>query len=187
MIIILISGKVESGKDTFYEIAKEYLKYNRCSRYAFGDNIKRIALKLTWDGKKDQKGRKLLQWLGRIARTYNPSVWVELLCKDLIYDYENSIILPNSIVFVTDCRYLNEIESLKKVSRERNWECYSIRINRPNYVSRLTQKQLRDITELALDNYQVWDFTIENTGGLDYYRTQCEFILSKILYYGEGG
>ena len=58
MITLCISGKATSGKTTAAQvICEEFL----AESFAFGDGVKRVALELGWDGKKDARGRKLLQ------------------------------------------------------------------------------------------------------------------------------
>lgn len=180
MKIILVSGKAESGKDTFYQIAENYMEGNNCLKYSLASSLKRIAREMTWDGKKDERGRWFLQWLGDGGRKYNPNIWVELLIQQINDDYTGCIIKDEDILFITDCRLPNEVEQIKKFAAKKQWKTYTVRINRPKHTSRLTPEQLEDSTETALDDYREWDFIIENTGNLESYRLQCQDVMDTV-------
>ena len=65
MIIVLVSGKAESGKDTFHQLAERYLRNRKLyldsdidiRRVAFADGVKDIAKEMGWNGEKDELGR----------------------------------------------------------------------------------------------------------------------------------
>ena len=79
-MIIGIIGKAFSGKSTVAKMVQSVGLENGIlfTRIAFADEVKRIARDcLFWDGKKDERGRKLLQILGtECGRGYDPEVWV---------------------------------------------------------------------------------------------------------------
>ena len=67
MKVILISGKAEAGKTTTANFIKEYLVNHqaRPMLIPYGNYVKTTAKELLeWNGKKDEKGRELLQWWG---------------------------------------------------------------------------------------------------------------------------
>ena len=91
------------GKDTVCEMM-------RLKRFAFADRLKQIAYTVGWDGKKDEKGRKLLIELGNAIRAYCPTYFVDFLLKEISFSN-----LPNdSVIGVTDLRMENEEEGLRK-------------------------------------------------------------------------
>jgi len=56
--LYLISGKAESGKDTFTDVAIKllYPSFGSTARHAFAYAVKQIAKEsLGWDGEKDEK------------------------------------------------------------------------------------------------------------------------------------
>ena len=55
-------------------------------------------------------------------------------------------------------RFPNEIEILK----EKFPNVVSIRVERQNYKSKLTEEEMQDITETALDKYNNYDYIITN-------------------------
>ena len=105
--------------------------------------------------------RLLLQTIGTdIVRTINPDIWVNKLMNDYI-SYADTIsgtseikkLYPNWCI--TDVRFPNEVKAIKEK------EGITIRINREtDYVSNHS-------SEIALDNYENFDYTIDNNNCID--------------------
>lgn len=76
MLPIGIAGRVGSGKTTFANYLLDYLPMAYI--LPFANPIKKFALDLGWDGKKNEKGRRLLQLLGtEIGREcIDPNIWI---------------------------------------------------------------------------------------------------------------
>ena len=76
MKVILITGRARSGKDTTANITKKILEERKKSVLIahYADLLKFICEKYVgWDGKKDEQGRALLQWLGTdVVRESDP-------------------------------------------------------------------------------------------------------------------
>lgn len=162
MKIVCISGKAQHGKDTTAGYLKEYLEANgKIVLIAhYGDLVKYICKTFfSWDGKKDEKGRTLLQHIGtdRI-RAKNGDYWVAFIASILEFfpDKWGYVIIP-------DCRFPNEIEYLE----ERFDEVVHIRVvrNNPGWTSPLTEEQQGHYSEVALDGYS-YDYLVENHFGL---------------------
>jgi hypothetical protein len=74
----MVSGRAGSGKSTFSNYCIDYLKSlgHRATLVPFAKGVKRTAKDcFGWDGKKDRKGRKLLQDIGLVGRAYNENLW----------------------------------------------------------------------------------------------------------------
>ena len=105
--------------------------------------------------------RLLLQTIGTdIVRTINPNIWVNKLMNDYI-SYADTIsgtseikkLYPNWCI--TDMRFPNEVKAIKEK------DGITIRINREtDYVSNHS-------SEIALDNYEDFDYTIDNNNCID--------------------
>ena len=140
MKYIGLIGLAGSGKDTAAGALYKLGYY----RVAFADRIKMLARSFGWDGKKDERGRALLQDLGMAARRYNPDTWVEFVqfleedCK-LIY---------------TDVRFQNEADYI------RNKGGIIVRIVRPGIIAQNHESELKQ-SEIAADIEIVNDGTIE--------------------------
>ena len=71
-IVLLISGKAESGKDSFADAfikeAQEICRY-RCLKIKYGDFVKMVATTYyNWNGEKDELGRRFITKIGDRVR-----------------------------------------------------------------------------------------------------------------------
>ena len=118
--VIFVSGKVGSGKDTFIERyfqTRKDLDRGYFATYTFANELKRMLINAGWDGKKDLKGRKLLQSVGNAFREYQKDYWVNFIKRaidkemSLFVDDNGSEIYNVDVIYLvmTDCRYKNEI------------------------------------------------------------------------------
>jgi hypothetical protein len=183
MKIVLISGKAESGKDSFHELASKILKREGLhipTRVAYADEVKFIAEQMGWNGEKDEKGRAGLIMVGDGAREYfDKLVWIRKLVRK-IDNISNALDSSKRMIFVTDCRYPNEIDMVKNYFILRGHDVYSVRVIRPNHVSKLTPEQRANRSEVALDDYKDWDFVITNDATLRQFEQEVAKVISQI-------
>lgn len=156
MKVILVSGKAQSGKDFTATVMKEYLE-SKCKSVLvihFADLLKWECKNFFgWDGKKDAKGRELLQYVGTdVVRKRNPDYWVRFVNDFLeMFNYQwDYVIIP-------DVRFPNEVEGLSD-----SFDKVSIRIERPEFDNELGDAQ-QHTSETALDNYE-FEHTLVNDG-----------------------
>jgi len=113
-VVILVSGKAGSGKTTVADKLIEKLKKipsMDVMDYGFADPLKFIAKAYGgWNGEKDQKGRKLLQDIGRIFREYDKNIWVKHFLNQLD---KQSGMFPKNFVIIDDWRFPDELSYLK--------------------------------------------------------------------------
>lgn len=158
--IIVISGKAGAGKDTLGKmIAEDLEEKDKCVLVThYADLLKYLCTSLFhWDGKKDEKGRSLLQYVGTdVIRKKEPDFWVNFIANVLS-------LFPNEwdYVIIPDCRFPNEIDVLKSAG----YKVVHIRVTRNNYMT-LTASQQCHPSETALDGVTP-DYIIENNGDLD--------------------
>lgn len=162
--IFIISGKSGSGKDTIANIMRELYEENgfKCITLHYADLVKFYCTKYyNWNGEKDVAGRTLLQMVGTdMVRHKFPDYWAETIAKFLAaatndFDY----------AFIPDARFPNEIEIVKKynpnitkvIKIERYNEDGTLYVN-PNF----TERQKLHPSETSLDNYEDFDYIIEN-------------------------
>ncbi len=182
-ILIVFSGKAQSGKSTSSEIIKqivnEYFSNYSIQIYSFADKLKQIAKEIFfWDGDKNiyydisnskpipDKGRELLINIGKKMREIRSTVWCEYVMNKIeIEDMKNK----NVIFIIDDARFLNEIELIKKFHT--------------NYIIRILRKGLsniNDISETDLDNYN-FDYYIENDESVDDLKQKLIKITKKAI------
>lgn len=136
----------------------------------FGDLVKHVCTKFfDWGGEKDEYGRFLLQYVGtQKVRGRSPDYWVNFIASMLTF-------FPDEwdVVILADTRFPNEIEVLK----EFGFDVVTVRIDRPDHVSRLTPEQLENESETALDDYDFdWHMTNDMTT-----RSEFEYIVRGFL------
>ena len=110
-----ITGKMRSGKDTFYGIVNER---HRAIRLAYADELKSecaAALGLTVDEMNQNKSlyRHLWQWWGtEYRRGQDDQYWLKRMQEKL------NQIPETSIVFITDVRFENEADLIRNQGGE---------------------------------------------------------------------
>lgn len=176
MKVILISGKAQNGKDTTAGILKQTLVDNgdRVLITHYADLLKYICTNyFGWDGKKDDKGRQMLQYVGTdVIRKQNPTLWVDFVAMILKYFKGNW-----DYVIIPDCRFPNEITRMI----EAGFDTIHLRVHRPNFESPLTQEQQNHPSETALDDFGA-DVYIENDSTLTDLKYKIRKWVEESLY-----
>lgn len=173
--VILLSAKSGHGKDFTANIFKEQLEAigQRVLITHYADLLKYICTTFfEWDGKKDEKGRTLLQYVGTdIIRKQKPDYWVSFL-NDILDMFTNSW----DYILIPDTRFPNEVKFLKQNDK---LNVISVRINRPCYETPLTEEQQNHISETALDNHK-FDYYICNTTKEEVEK-QVDYIINETI------
>lgn len=189
-MLIGISGKIGSGKDTVAEIIQELNPSFQNKKYA--SKLKQVAGLLlgvdpvkfedreykqsklgsewgwvTFEGKKkigrfDYTVRKFLQALGTEAMREN--LHVDVWLNALFADYTDS-----QDWVITDVRFQNEADRIKEMGG------VLIRIDRPG-----PTPEKEHPSETALDNYDGWDYYIANIGTVEELRVKVNEIYHVI-------
>lgn len=175
MKVVLISGKAQSGKDTSANILKEIMERDNkkvlIAHYA--DLLKYICKTFfDWDGNKDENGRTLLQKVGTdTIRKLNPDYWVNFLAE-FISMFENEW----DYIIIPDTRFPNEIDLMKHYE----YDVFSLRVNRIDFDSDLTDVQKEHLSETALDYYD-FDYVINTITGLSFLSNELEYMYREEL------
>ncbi len=190
-VIVLISGKAFAGKSTVGEKLAKGLKDKfgmDIMEYGFADPIKYIAKSFAgWNGEKDEKGRKLLQDIGRIFREYDEDIWVKHFLNQLD---KKSGILPKNFAIIDDWRFPNELNYLKK---NPILDVVTIRVFgrgglngelssdvSENSLPEATRESLGNCTLDILEPIDYYDFSIENKEDMDVLEHKLEVILAEL-------
>lgn len=168
--VVLLGGKGLAGKTT----SAEYITNKLLEFSGILSTISPLAapIKLNayefyyWDGKKDERGRKLLQDIGDAGRAYDVDIFVKKL-----EEKELSIgLFPNNFVLIDDWRYPNE-----KAYFEGNflYEVTSIRIERETTLTGETSKHVSEnsipvseVENLVYNKNSYYNFEVHNKGTL---------------------
>ncbi len=159
MKIFVIGGKAKSGKNTFGEFLREELKdygYKPCVMHITEPLYSYARTYFNWNGNEDDKPREFLQKMG-IEIIRDKLGKKEFLLNRL---YEDIEILSNffDAFIITDARMVYEFTSLK----EKFEDVVTIKLERKNYNSELTEEEKNHITEKEVDEYDEFDYVIEN-------------------------
>jgi hypothetical protein len=118
-------------------------------------------------GFEHSKDRKFLQYIGtEWARTINDDVWVDLLIKKV------NGLSNHSNIFVSDLRFKNEFKVLKSLG----FICVRIKGKVSDNLDGWNNHQ----SDLELQNFDGWDFTISNDSTLDDLYGQLDALFSVI-------
>lgn len=199
LLIIGLSGKARSGKDTFVNNFNNVL--NSCNHYwesniinlgsyAFADSLKELLKEeYNWNGLKDKKGRDLLQKIGQEERAKDKDVWVKKLfskIEKVILKNKDSYRFPeaDAVLIVSDFRFKNELSYFRENYGSLNSNYFgkvkfiSIRIERNK--NNLTEEQRNEISEVDLDD-EIFDCYLDNTSTLENYLFGCETLSISLL------
>lgn len=176
MKIFVICGKARHGKDTFCSIVRKYYKNQGVNsiNLQFSSYIKEYAKKIAnWDGDDTDKPRELLQELGTevIRNKIDPLFFVKRIIGD-IKVYSNYF----DVITISDARTKVEVDNIKN-----NFDnvCV-IKVVRPNFDNGLTKKQQQHFTEVDLDDYENFDYTIINDGNIEKLEKEFKKIVEVI-------
>ena len=177
MRVILISGKARHGKDTVASYIKEGLEtcgYKVLITH-YADLVKYVCTTyFGWDGKKDEHGRHLLQYIGTdVVRANDPDYWVRFVYEiaKLFKDEWDYMIVP-------DARFPNEVNTFK----DSEFETVHVRVVRDNFDDGMTEEQRNHASETALDECEP-DKIIENNGTLDDLMKKSVELVAEIIVY----
>jgi len=159
-LIIGFGYKAQSGKDT----AADYLVKNyKFTRIAFADTLKESCravfgfndsqlygeLKQTIDPFWHKTPREYLQLIGDGFRKFiDPLIWIKAI--------ERKTQLIDGNIVIPDIRYINEINFIHSIGG------LAVKIKRDHY--ELQDKQAAHASETELDNFNKWDYEIDNNG-----------------------
>ena len=157
MFLVAICGPLGCGKSTLGRLIAAQFKNPKIIPFAYP--LKMAAVDLGWDGKKDDKGRRLLQLLGtEIGREcIDENIWINkwedarISCKADDAD----------IVIADDCRFLNEVEHVQN--------CRGVLIRIEGRDSYENEEQMYHASETALLSLEDRDFNFvfDNAGPID--------------------
>ena len=180
MKIFIIGGKAGCGKTTFGEYIREELKgygYKPCVMhiteplYGYAKNY------FDWNGRQD-KPREFLQKVGYdIIRE-------KMGKKTFLMDrlFEDIEILSNffDTFIITDARLKEEFEAIQKKFDD----VVAIKLERDNYDNELSEEEKNHITEKDLNDYNDFDYLVENSTLKDLKKVALEIVRNEENYGG---
>lgn len=189
-LVITVSGQINSGKDSLYEIVKESFPDIEVNRYAFGDALKVEAAKAMsqyanmpvkdiiaemHDRNKKTRWRLLLQWWGtELRRFQEDNYWVRQVSEKIYEKLYNR----SSINIITDARFSNELSITKNFNSILSGiVSSSIYIKRPETDVDLDTAHASESSVKPED----CDIIIENNGTYEEYREKVIKTMNGLL------
>jgi hypothetical protein len=190
-IVLLVAGKIESGKNTFVNLLQEYLQakmYQTAFALPLKDMCKDAFRPLmtylnlhggyhlpfttadSWYEKKNEMTRMILQAVGTdIVRKANPDYWIERAIETITSR-------PEPVIALTDWRFPSEYIGVND-----HFHTVAVRVRRP---ANRTAEIHQHISETALDNFvpqSGWDYDIDNSGTLIDLRNEAQRVGDHLI------
>lgn len=182
MKIFVIGGKAKSGKTTFGEYLKEELKdygYKPCLMhiteplYSYAENY------FDWNRNERGKPREFLQKMGIEI------IQEKMGKKDFLLNrlYEDIEILSNffDCFIITDARLRKEFTDIKN----KYDDVVTIKLERHNYDNELTEEEEKHRTETEINQYDEFDYIIENKSLKELKMAALEIVRNEENYGGD--
>jgi len=185
MHIIGFGCTAQVGKDTAAEYL-EKLHPGKVKRVAFADKLKGIAMELfglSWeqcygsqtakesvDARYDMTPREILQGIGEKMRDVYPDIWVDTVFNVTIPKFAEQ---GFDCFIISDVRYPNEADKIHKVGG------VVVKITREG--SGVTVGASHS-SETSMNDYQGFDFILENNGSFDTFFKKLELLLGELNY-----
>ena len=161
MKIYVICGKARHGKDTTALAIKNAYSDKKVINLSYGSYIKEFAKNISdWDGSEESKPRELLQHLGTeiIRKKIDKDFFIKRLCDDIrVYSYYFDVIT------ISDARFPDEVITPKKLFND----VIAIKVVMDNFETSLSDSEQKHSTETALDEFDDYDYVIENNGSIE--------------------
>lgn len=171
--IVIVNGRPGSGKTTFEDKCNKILGMAYCERRSTVDKVKEIARKAGWDGRKDEKSRKMLSDLKDIFTEYNDMPFKDV-CESLQeweYEIQYYNVGDHPHVFFIDDREPEHIERMKN-----ELGAITVLIRRPGDEDIITSNHADE----KVFQYE-YDYEIQNDGSLDDLEMQARVFLNSIF------
>ena len=180
MKIFIIGGKAGCGKTTFGEYLREELKdynYKPCVMHITEPLYGYARNYFDWNARQD-KPREFLQKVGYDIIREKMGKKTYLLDR-LFEDIE---ILSNffDTFIITDARLKEEFEAIKN----KYDDVVSIKLERDNYDNELSEEEKNHATEQDLNDYNDFDYLVENSTLKDLKRVALEIVRNEENYGG---
>ena len=170
MKVIILSGKAGSGKSMTANIIKNKIN-KKTIIISYASYLKEYAKNIIgWDLNEDNKPRTFLQEIGDLVKTIDSKFLINRIIED-IEVYKKYF----DVIIVSDARFVDEIELIKS-----KYDSVVIRIN--GHENNLTPIEQQHNTEISLDNYNNYDYVIDNTKTKENLEIEINKILEDLVW-----
>lgn len=174
--IFIIGGRLRVGKDTVAGIISHFFNsINKKSiKLQYSSKLKEYVKNISgWDGSEESKPRELLQFLGtEIRNKVDELLFINNIINDIkVYSHFYDVII------ISDARVVKELEIPKNFFDK----VYTINVTRDVSGLNLSEKEKNHKLERELDNYNRFDFIVENSGTIDELKEKVTKVLEELV------
>lgn len=175
MKLYVIGGKAKSGKNTFGKLLREELKeygYKPCVMhlttplYSYAENY------FEWNENSDEKPREFLQKMG--VEIIKEKLGKKTFLLDRLSEDIEILSEFFDTFIIVDARLKKEFDYLTSKYQD----VVTIKLERDNYESGLSEAEKTHITENDLDDYPSFDYLVRNIGIIDL-KSQAKELIKK--------
>lgn len=164
---IAFGGRMQVGKTT---AADHLVERHGFVKYALADPIKEIAGRgFGWDGRKDDRGRRLLQEIGDVGRHYDPDLWLDRFAARLEADRPVRAVVDD-IRLEREVAYLRSLDFLVALVVR---PAEKIAESSPELARRA------HVTETGLEGVEL-DDRIDNSGTFDEFHARLDVLVARL-------
>lgn len=171
MLVILLNGANNSGKDQFVDFFIKHYEY-KAMNFSTIDRVKEISKKyFNWDGKKTEPARKFLAEMKRIWAEYNNGPFLYMIKKINTHYRRLNKKNKQNIIYFVHCR---EPEEIQKFKDKYKFRCITILIKREE---RDEKKKIADNhADMGVDNYNYDKIILNNGSKIDFELEAVKFL-----------
>ena len=166
-LILIVSGSAGMGKDTF---VAQIAKHKPTAHVHIADKAKHAAFYIGWNGRKDEKGRKLLSDLKIAIDEFNDG------CFSYVCEITEKFLANEGSYAGIECLciYMRESKDIKRFSNM--YECYSVCVfdDRKEHIT-------SNIADAEVFNHP-FDFVIKNCDTIENLESRAIVLLSMITH-----
>lgn len=174
--IYILSGKAGNGKNKIASYIASIYQHQamKTINLSYASYLKEYAKNiLDWNGDEETKPREFLQQIGveLIKTNIDDKMLIRRIIEDIkVYSYFYDVIT------ISDARFPEEIENIKEIFNN------VIVVHVYGLENTLTDAQKVHKSETSLDDYNKYDYELNNNGTLDELKNKVEVIVKENLY-----
>jgi len=159
--VLIINGSGGVGKDTFVDMLNKYMRVTRCSAV---DTIKECAVLLGWNGEKNEKTRKFLSDLKKLAVDCfdEPFKHMSIAVENFRESRKNNIL----------CLFIREPEEIERAKDA--FGAITVLVTNKNIEPILSNESDANVAKFE------YDVTIENDGTLEDLEDKAYLFLKQL-------
>lgn len=162
--ILVVNGMGGSGKDTFVNYLKQFV---RTAHISIVDNVKQTASEYGWTGAKDEKSRKFLSDLKLAVDNFNDGNY-EYVRSEIRGFLDDSFFYYGYEILCIDMREPKQIDQLKK-----EFDVTTI------FIDRNVPKIMSNPADAGVYEYQ-YDYVIDNNGTLEELKQSASTLIKTL-------